>query len=244
MSSASSIDLLARLTTAEPCWLFPGRRNERASDAASAAFLKQLSEEDSRIVLLVHGFGLDLGSVAFALRLDPSIVSWRLRRSILSAPADVGPAALERGLTEHLRATLPGEGGAASTTRAARLFAQLPEAVRERLDSRLDSRDGDLTEQDRRPGLGVGSLVLILVSVAAFMVYGAIRDVNPLWRGMSLVRQGNYASARNAFQELGDLPEGRAWIAITLLAEGDYEHALAILKEPGAAQFLGSFRPI
>ena len=58
------------------------------------------------------------------------------------------------------------------------------------------------------------------------------------------MRQGQYESARNAFRERGNLPEARALIAITWLAEGNFEKAIEVLAEPAAKQYLASFQPI
>jgi hypothetical protein len=225
--------LLARLPRTEPRGIFPGRPEEAAPDVVAAAFLARLDSADRAILVLVLGLGLDLGTVASALRLDPSIVSWRLRRSLLNGVPGQDAGVLERGVMHMLRERRPEE-----------LLAELPEGARERLAARVDSDDGHVTDRERRPGLGIGSLVLILVSAAGFMVYGAIRDVNPLWRGMSQIRLGDYPRARDAFLELGPLPQARAWTAITWLADGEFERALDVLAEPGAANYLGEFRPM
>jgi hypothetical protein len=76
------------------------------------------------------------------------------------------------------------------------------------------------------------------------MVYGAIRDVNPLWRGRELVRQGQFEAARQSFLELGPQGEARAWVAFCYLAEGHFDKGLDVLREPEVAQYLpASFRP-
>jgi len=248
MDTSSVASLLARLPRPAQRSLLPDRHDAVADPAIAKHFLGQLEPADRSILVLALGLGLDLGSVAFVLQLDPSIVAWRLRRTLLSGPEGTEPAALESGVTQWLRSTAAGPGhdngrGGRGVTVAARHFAELPADTRERLAVRLDSHDQDETATSRRPGLGIGSLVLILVAAAGFMVYGALRDENPLWRGMALVRQADFPAARDSFQELGALPEGRAWVAITWLAEGNFEHAFAVLEDPAAARFLGEFRP-
>ncbi len=249
MASPAVATLLARLPPPPQRELLPGRHDEVAGPAVAERFLGQLEPVDHSILVLVLGLGLDLGSVSYVLQLDPSIVAWRLRRTLLSGPESVAPAALESGVTQWLRnrsgdAAGDGRSGGKEGTIAARFFADFSADARERLEVRLDSHDQEASTATRRPGLGIGSLVLILVAAAGFMVYGAVRDVNPLWRGMALVRQADFNAARDSFQELGALPEGRAWIAITWLAEGDFDHALMVLAEPGATRFLGEFRPM
>ncbi|HTE05464.1 MAG TPA: hypothetical protein VK824_04645, partial [Planctomycetota bacterium] len=267
MAAPAPADLLARIPPAARRTLTPGPRASSASPAVAAAFLARLEATDRAILVLALGLGLDLGTVAFALQLDPSIVAWRLRRTLISGSDGGGPAALEAGVTQWLRSPAEGvpargeaearragkaagagravrEPAALAESHAGRAFAELPDVVRERIATRLDRHEEEAATNERRPGLGIGSLVLILVAAAGFMVYGALRDVNPLWRGKAQVRAAEYAAARDSFQELGSLPEGRAWIAMTWLAEGDYEHALAVLAEPETAKFLGEFRPM
>jgi hypothetical protein len=252
MGDLAVAELLGRLPAAPDRAVLPGRRDGAAAPAVAERFLARLEPADRAILVLVLGLGLDLGTVAFVLQLDPSIVAWRLRRTLLAEAEGADPVALERGVTRWLRSPAAARAGGAShagsngraQTVAAGVFAALPAEVHERLALRLGSPGQDGAMAGRRPGLGIGSLVLILVAAAGFMVYGAVRDVNPLWRGMGLVRQGEYAAARTAFQELGALAEGRAWIAITWLAEGDYEHALGVLAEPDTARYLGEFRPV
>jgi len=90
----------------------------------------------------------------------------------------------------------------------------------------------------------VGSLLVIVVAVAGFLVYGVIRDVNPLWRGRDLLRLGDHDGARQALLELGPLPEARAWVGISWLADGEFDRALEVLREPEASQYLAAFRPM
>ena len=90
----------------------------------------------------------------------------------------------------------------------------------------------------------MGSLVIVVLAIAAFLFYGVLRDLNPLRHGKALLRLNDYANARLAFEELGDLPEARAWTAISWLAEGNYSRALEALQSPGAASYLSMFRPM
>jgi hypothetical protein len=123
-------------------------------------------------------------------------------------------------------------------------LGELSRRGRARLEAQLSGARGDEVTQDQRSGLGVGSLVLILIAAGAFMIYGAWNDINPLQRGKRDVRLGDFASARKAFDELGLLPEARAWSAITWLAEGRYDKAFEVLLDPTVRNYLASFRPL
>ena len=92
--------------------------------------------------------------------------------------------------------------------------------------------------------LGIGAVVLILLAMFGFIAYGVIRDEDPMWRGKARMRQGQYAEARDAFRELGNLPEARALTATCWLAEGNFEKANEVLAETAAMQYLASFRPM
>ena len=213
----------------EPSFCFPGPAEPDRVGAEQ--LLRALNEEDRGVLLLSHGCALPLGDVAWALRLDPSVVSWRLRRAFLGAGAERA-AALERGAADVLREQV--RSGAASG-------AELPRDALARLAAR---REGAASGPGTRGALGVGSLLLILLAAAGFMVYGAIRDVNPLWRGRELVRQGQFEAARQSFLELGPQGEARAWVAFCYLAEGHFDKGLEVLREPEVAQYLpASFRP-
>jgi hypothetical protein len=213
----------------EPSFSFPGPAEP--DRAGAEQLLRALDEEDRGLLLLSHGCALPLGDVAWALRLDPSVVSWRLQRAFSGAGAERA-AALERGAAELLRERV--RSGAASS-------AELPRDALARLAAR---QEGAASGPGTRGALGVGSLLLILLAAAGFMVYGAIRDVNPLWRGRELVRQGQFESARQSFLELGPQGEARAWVAFCYLAEGHFEKGLEVLREPEVAQYLpASFRP-
>ncbi len=224
--------ILESLPAAEPTWSFP---EPAAPDRAAAVrLLASLDATDRRTLLLSHGFGLPLGDVAWALGLDASVVSWRLRRAL--SGTGISPAALERGLAAVL-----GEGVARARGGAA-LPVDLPDAALERLRTRLQGVAPE--HAGARGALGVGSLLLIVAAVAGFLVYGVIRDSNPLWRGRDLARRGDYAGARQSFLELGPLGEARAWIGVCWLAEGQFDRAIEVLSEPEASQFLGAFRPM
>ncbi|HEX5011101.1 MAG TPA: hypothetical protein VFY71_11945, partial [Planctomycetota bacterium] len=226
-------EALARLPRGEPSWAFP---EAAAPDRAGAErALAELDDEDRRALVLSHGFALPLGDVAYAMRLDASVVSWRLRRAFMLDGSS--PAAVERGVATvlHERIESARDGGAP-------LPATLPPDVVERLEARL-AGTADRRTRSRAGGLGVGSLVLIVLGAAGFMVYGAIRDVNPLWRGFKLVRQGDFAAARQSFFEMGPQGEARAWVGFCFLAEGQFDRALEVLREPEARQFLGRFQP-
>jgi hypothetical protein len=161
------------------------------------------------------------------------VVGWRLRRAL--EPAGAAAAAVERGLAGLLRDELRAQGEPA-------LRATLPQGAIERLAARR-TRNGEAADA-AGGGLGVGSLVLIVMAASAFLVYGILQDTNPLWRGFALARQGQYATARAAFLEAGPLAEARAWIGLCWLAEGEFERGLEALREPAASQFLAAFRPM
>ena len=228
-------EALARLPRGEPTWAFPEAAPPDRAGAERA--LSALDEEDRRALVLSHGFALPLGDVAYALHLDASVVSWRLRRAFVLAGGS-SPAAVERGVASvlHERIERARDG-------AAPLPATLPPDVVQRLAARLaGASNGQPTA--RASGLGVGSLVLIVLAAAGFMVYGALRDVNPLWRGFKLARQGDYSAARQSFFEMGPQGEARAWVGFCFLAEGQFDRALEVLREPEARQFLGRFQPV
>jgi hypothetical protein len=203
-----------------------------ADREAAARVLAGLEPSDRATFLLSHGLGLPLGEVAFALQRDPCVVGWRLRRAL--EPEGAGAAAAERGVASLLREELRGQGEAA-------LRAALPPGTIEQLAAR---RTRDVEATAAAGGLGVGSLVLIVLAASVFLVYGILQDTNPLWRGMALARQGQYAEARQAFLEAGPLAEARAWVGLCWLAEGEFERGIEALRGPEASQFLAAFRPM
>jgi len=215
----------------EPTWAFPAAATP--DRAAAARVLADLEPEDRAAFVLSHGLGLPLGDVAWALQRDPCVLGWRLRRAL--EPAGAAAAAVERGLSGLLRDELRGQGEAA-------LRAALPPGTIERLAARR-TRDSEAAAS-ARGGLGMGSLVLIVLAASVFLVYGILQDTNPLWRGLALARQGQYEQARAAFLEAGPLAEARAWIGLCWLAEGEFERGLEALREPEASQFLAAFRPM
>lgn len=215
----------------EPSWSWPG--GDAADRAAGAEILGALPAEDRPLLLLALGLGLPLGDVASALRVDPSVVAWRLRRRF--EPLGARAAAAERGAALLLREELE-RGG------AERLRAALPGGAAERLERRRAATSAEEADA-ARGGLGVGSLVLIVLAAAAFLVYGVLQDTNPLWRGKALARQGKYEEARRALVEAGPLAEARAWVGLCWAAEGEFERALEVLREPAASKYLAAFRP-
>jgi hypothetical protein len=224
-------DALARVPAREPTWVHP---EPAAPDRAAAdSVLAALAEEDRRVLVLSHGFGLALGDVAYALHLDASVVSWRLRRALAGRGAS--PAAVERGLAALLR-----ERVERARSGAAPLPAQLPDDVGPRLEARLAGVSGP--QAARAGGLGVGSLVLIVLAAAGFMVYGAIRDVNPLWRGFRQVREHDYTAARQSFLEMGPSGEARMWVGLCWLAEAEFDRGIEALRDPLASEYLGRFQ--
>lgn len=222
-----------KLPAGTPSWVYPSGPTAPALPAAQLeAFLGGLSATRRRIVLLTHGAGLTLGQVASVLRLDPALVSLHLLET-LRRPEN--PEAFERALSRALR---DGRGPAGLNAR----LAELPEDARERLQAVASGRSTPLPTASGA-GLGIGTFALILLAVAAFLVYGVIRDDNPLWRGQDLMRRGEPALARRAFEDLGPLVEARKWMAMAWMAEGEYARVFEVLAEPGVAEAFGAFRP-
>ncbi|MHC5210311.1 MAG: hypothetical protein ACYTG2_06310 [Planctomycetota bacterium] len=219
-------------------WLFSGATKLTAPRDEALAFLDRQEHEDRRLLALRYGYDLDLGSASWVLGLDPSLAHWRLRGSFTEWDGQSEPAELERGVT----AVLTSDGAPSEV--ALRIGERLPARARRRLEAQLSGSRGDEAAQDRRSGLGVGSLVLILIAAGVFMIYGAYNDIDPLRRGRRDVRLGNYTSARAAFAELGALPEARAWTAITWLAEGQFDKAFEIMLDPVVRKYLAQFRPM
>jgi len=221
-------------------WIFPTTSATPAGREAAGALLSACEETDQRLFALVYGYELPLGDAAWALELDPALAHWRMRAALSAHGGDAasGPGSLERGLASLLRAP----GGPSDEAR--RIVGGLPAESGARLQSALDGTRVAAVGDGARPGLGVGSLVIVVMAVAAFLLYGVVRDANPLWHGKDMLRRGDYAAARLAFEELGELPEARGLTAIAWLAEGNYPRALELLRSPGAASFLAAFRPI
>jgi hypothetical protein len=225
-------------TQRDPSWIFSGNPRERVVADSAASFLASLPKEDRDLFVLSHGLGLDFGTVAYAMDMDTSIVSWRLRRALMASEIAGEPGELERGVAALFADESIGEWNAET------LLAAMPADVRERLDARQASNVTGAAGDEAHSGLGIGAVGLILLAMIAFIAYGVIRDEDPMWRGKARVRQAQFEQARDAFRELGNLPEARAWTAITWLAEGNFEKANEVLAEPAAELYLGLFSPM
>ena len=221
-------------------WLFPGEPAAPAGRADAGEFLARRDATERQLLALVYGYALDVGLAAWTLDLDVALAHWRLRAALAAPGANGagGPQSFERGVAALL------SGPAGPSEEARRIADGLPADARARLQAALDGTRVDAAAEVARPGLGVGSLVIVALAIAAFLLYGVIRDTNPLRHGKSLVRLTDYENARRAFEELGKLPEARAWTAIAWLAEGNYDRALEALRTPGAASHLALFRPM
>ncbi|MGQ0552516.1 MAG: hypothetical protein ACT4PU_04790 [Planctomycetota bacterium] len=239
MKLAAIGEALGAFPALEPSWQHAAENVEPTASTEAERLLDSLDTLDRQLLVLAYGCGMDLGTASYVLGLDTAVAQWRLRSLLLDAETSTGPAALERGLATALRAGPPAQRGA----RLARRLDPLPEDAAERLRAGLSGARSHSAE-DNRPGLGVGSLVLIVLAVAAFLGYGMIEDDNPLWRGQKALRTEQYERARRAFQALGTNPEGLAWTAISHLAEGQFDEAHRLLEEASVAQYLGSFRPV
>lgn len=213
-------------------WLYPATSAAPADAVIARQLVAQRDAHDRHLLALVYGYGLDLGLAAWTLDLDPALAHWRLR-------ATLEGESLERGVAAMLRRA----DGPSDEARA--LLEDLPDEARARLQSALDGTrvSAAAAAEGTRPGLGVGSLVIVLLAIAAFLLYGVIRDRNPLRHGKDLVRRGDFATARLVLEELGTLPEARVYTAFTWLAEGDFGRAFEALQSPGAGSHLAMFRP-
>jgi len=236
---------VASLEYEEPSWLHSVEAMKPAPPEDSAQFLNALEEEDLGLFVLAYGMGMRLGEVSQTLKLDPALVVWRIRRALQRSKASLPPASLELGVTELLRAdTLPenvpppqtGDG----TWAVASIVESLDDTVQDRLKAGLSAPAVD----SGRSGVGIGLVVLILVGAAGFMVFGAIRDVNPLWRGKDLMRTGRFSAAREAFADYWDPVVAHEQISICYLAVGDFTNALAKMQYPGVLDRFGAFSPV
>ncbi len=238
MVMADDLDsLLTELELREPTWVNPRAAKTPGDAARGEQFLTELDDEDRHLCALVYGIGLDLGGAAASLRIDPAVVSWRLQR--LMNRYDNGQSlTVEASLALALRGA-DGHGEAALT-----IVRALPDDLRQRLASRLRYSTGALPSTPARSGLGIGVLFVVLAVAMGFMVYGAVLDINPMWRGQDLLRRGKLTQARAAFSELGAKPDARLWIAISWLTEGEYDRALEELDSPEVAAWLGDFQPV
>ena len=220
-------------------WLFPAEAAAPAARAVASDFLARRDATERQLLALVYGYALDIGLAAWTLDLDAALAHWRLRAALTARGVNgAGPASLERGVAALL------SGAAGPTDEARRIAGELPPETRARLQTALDGTRVEATPEVARPGLGVGTFVVLALAIAAFLLYGVIRDTNPLRHGKALLRMADFANARLALEDLGSQPEARMLTAIAWLSEGNYERALEALNTPGAASYLGLFRPM
>ncbi len=238
---------LANLGYEEPSWLHPVENVSPADPADVAEFLNGLDDEDFGLFVLAHGMGMRLGEVSQSLRIDPALVIWRMRRALRRAHEADGaltPAMLELGIVRLLRdpdaaGDVPPSTRGDGTWAVAQLVELLDEAVQRRIEARLNA-----PPEVTRPGIGVGVIVLVLVFAAGFMIFGAIRDVNPLWRGKDLMAEGRFEEAMLAFDEHWDVEAAQEQIALCHLALGDFERAVEVMAQPGVVERFGPFAPV
>jgi hypothetical protein len=229
-----------RLSAQEPCWILDGPPVGEPSRDEVTAFFDAVDNVDRHLLTLLYGCGLDIGEAAFVLALDPALAHWRVQSALTGGLPERDAAALERGVHRLLGADRDQD----TPWNLSRLIERLPPDARSRLEACLGGQRHDAGGDEGRSGLGIGSAVIIALAIAAFMVYGAIRDVSPVWRGRDRMRLGDFQGARRAFEELGKLPEARMWTAIAWLAEGQFDRANEVLLTGNAAGFLGAFRPM
>lgn len=242
---------LDSLPRGEPGWIHAGVHTPPCPPDVAATFLNELEPRDLDLVLLAYGLGLRLGDVSRAMGLDPAVAVFRMHRAFWrwrqrstgdgQGPPD--PAALERGVAGVLagrlrpRGTPPAPGRRGFTARE--LLVDLDPAVRQRLAE-------SLTPSDRRiepgSGLGVGLVAVVLAVALGFLVFGALRDVNPMWKGNGLMREFEYARALEVFRGVGTT-EARVRGVLCLLAEGRFGEAHAALEDPDVARSFLQFAP-
>ncbi len=234
----------------EPSWLNSIDNVEACTPVQAAEFLNGVEQEDFGLFVLAHGAGMRLGEVAQTLKLDPALVVWRMRRALHRAKEEqpeLSQAGLELAITDLLRK--PSEGyevpppsqGAntgANTWALESLVDNLDEGVQQRLKARLEE-----PPDHTRSGIGVGVVALVLLAAAGFMVFGAIRDVNPLWRGKDLMQAGRFSEAQTAFAKYWDVVSAKEQIALCELALGDFDGALEAMAHPGVSEKFGGFAP-
>jgi len=224
--------LLGEYTAGDPGWLFPRPGIEPCAPEAAATFLRGLDDEDLRLLVLNYGLGMRVGGISQVMRVDPALVVWRMHRSFHrwrhEESGEVDAAALEHGVAQLLRngsdAIEPPAG--ATDWSVSSLLHDLDRDVRERLQVRLEQ--GSL-DQPQGSGVGVGLAVVVLAVAIGFLAFGVVRDIDPMARGDSLMRQYEYTRARQAFLKAGTA-DARKKIVLCLLAEGRFAEASAALE--------------
>ena len=236
---------LARLPVEEPTWLFPGDHHESAGPAAGAAFLSSLEAGDFDLLVLAYGLGMRVGGISQVLRLEPSLVVWRLQRAFGKLTHEGGGEAsrMESAVAGLLRGESAPPDDPPPADRgswlALELVADMGAEVRERLVAGLQPAPAT---GGRAPGVGVGLVVIILVVVTGFLAFGVARDQSPMWRGEALMRQYEFTQAREAFLRVGTV-EARTKIVLCLLAEGSFEAALQLLRDEEVRKWFRQFAP-
>lgn len=236
---------MGRLPEHEPHWLYADGRTDLAEPDAAATFLQELPAEDRALVLLSYGMGLRVGPVSQALQIDPALVVWRLQlvfaRWTRRHPAGQ-PSTLERAVVGLLRGTLrsslPAPAGCSGWTADA-LVHELNETTQTRLAERLAPEPA---ERAPTGGVGMGVGVLVLAVALGFLGFGIVRDVDPMWRGESLMQQYEYTLAREAFLKVGTVAADTR-IVLCLLAEGSFSAALSRLEDPEVRSWFRKFAP-
>lgn len=259
--------LIEQHGSGEPSWLHRDEEGLVAGDASrcspeiAARMLAALDPVDRRLFVLSHGLGFGVGASSYATRVDPSLVRWHLERSLDAAAEEHGvraadlEVAVRALLTDpSLAATQPTPDDA-SDWRPDSLLAAFPDDERDRLTARVLHNIDSHTLEEQRPGLGLGPILFVGLVVAAFMIYGALRDVNPVWHGTRLMALGQYAEARAVLSDYARMTnsiEAQTKIALCWLAEGQFTEAMDQFDEqaqrleaidPDANHPLGAFRP-
>ncbi len=240
--------VLSGLPRRDPTWLAPGVHDQPVSPSEAARKLAELDPVDRRICILVHGLGLSLGCVSFTLKLDPTVVSWRIQQILRDEQHPLGDPRLEAGIAGLMRDPHPdvreGLQAGEDSWNGLELARHFPPEVRSRLLARLVRDEDETTAEQARPGIGVGVLLLVGTVALAFLIYGAVLDKNPMWRGKNFLRRGEPTQARAAFRQAGNSAEVRMWVAIAWLSEGRFLAALREIEEGDDGRWLGTFHPV
>ena len=240
-------ELLESLEFNEPSWLNSLENVRPASPKEAADFLNNLDAEEVGLFVLAHGLGMRIGEISQSLKIDPALVIWRMRKALARAQKErplVAAAALELAITNLIRDPSgspdvpPPKHGAANWS-AQELVKNLDLAIQNRLTARLQRTAPEFMNA----GIGIGVVVLVLALIAGFIIFGVIRDVNPLWRGQNLMREGKFAEARQAFADHWDGVAAQEQIALCYLAVGNFDAALEAMSDPGVRERLGAFAP-